>query len=93
MTPDPPEIASHNWLVPHLKWSTNHMAAYGGPEAQRSSMLATFLFLVLVCVIAGIIGFVVHGLLWLFVIACLLFILTLLWAGFRYGRVTGRSRK
>jgi hypothetical protein len=56
-------------------------------------MLAAMLFLVLVCVVAGIVGLVVHGLFWLFVIACLLFILTLVGGGFWRGRVSGRARR
>ena len=49
-------------------------------------MLALLLFLILVWVVLGIIGFVVKGLIWLFVIACVLFLLTLLGSAFRGGR-------
>lgn len=49
-------------------------------------MIAFVLFLVLLWVVLGIIGFVVKGLFWLFVIACVLFLLTLLGASFRGGR-------
>jgi hypothetical protein len=48
-------------------------------------MLAFLLFLVLVWVALGIIGFVVKGLFVLFVIACVLFVLTLI-AGSLRGR-------
>lgn len=41
-------------------------------------MLALLLFLILVWVVAGIVGFAVHGLFWLFIIACVLFVLTVL---------------
>ena len=40
-------------------------------------MLALVLFLILLWVVAGIVGFVVHGLFWLFIIACLLLLFTL----------------
>lgn len=56
-------------------------------------MLALLLFLILLWIVAGIIGFVVHGLFWLFIVACALFVLTLLGAAFTRGRrATGRSR-
>lgn len=40
-------------------------------------MIALLLFLILVCVVAGIVGFVAHGLFWLFIIACVVVVLTL----------------
>ena len=46
-------------------------------------MLALVLFLILLWVVAGIVGFVVHGLFWLFIVACLLFLFTLVLGGFR----------
>ena len=49
-------------------------------------MLALVLFLILLWVVAGIVGFVVHGLFWLFIIACLLFLFTLVLGGFARGR-------
>lgn len=52
-------------------------------------MLALLLVLVLVYVAIGIIGFVVHGLFWLFIVAAVLFVLTLVGGGFRVG---GRGR-
>ncbi|WAX55093.1 hypothetical protein M6B22_11030 [Jatrophihabitans cynanchi] len=56
-------------------------------------MLAVLLALIIVWIVLGIIGFVVHGLIWLFVIACVLFVATLLAGAFRRGRRTaGRSR-
>ena len=56
-------------------------------------MLAVLLALVIVSIVLGIIGFVVHGLVWLFLIACVLFLVTLLAGAFRRGRRSaGRSR-
>ena len=52
-------------------------------------MLTLLLLLVIVWIALGIIGFVVHGLFWLFVIACVLFVLTVIGDVFRRGR---RSR-
>ena len=52
-------------------------------------MLAFLLFLVIVWIVLGIVGFVVHGLFWLFVIACVLFLLTLVGGG---RRATRRGR-
>ncbi len=53
-------------------------------------MIAFLLFLVLVYVAIGIVGFVVHGLFWLFIIAVLLFLGTVFFGGRRVG--TRRSR-
>jgi hypothetical protein len=56
-------------------------------------VLAVLLALVIVWIVLGIIGFVVHGLFWLFVIACVLFVVTVLGGVFRRGRRSvGRSR-
>jgi len=49
-------------------------------------MIAFLLILVIVWIVLGIIGFVVHGLFWLFVVACVLFLVTLLLGAFRRGR-------
>lgn len=49
-------------------------------------MLAFLLFLVIVWIAVGIIGFVVHGLIWLFIIAVVLFLLTMVFGGNHYGR-------
>ena len=49
-------------------------------------MLAVLLALVIVWIVFGIIGFVVHGLFWLFVIACVLFVATVLAGAFWRGR-------
>jgi hypothetical protein len=46
-------------------------------------VLAFVLFLILVYVALGIIGFVVKGLFWLFLIAVVLFVVTLLFGGNR----------
>lgn len=48
-------------------------------------MLALVLFLILVYVVLGIVGFVVKGLFWLFVVAAVLFVVTLIASGFRGG--------
>ena len=50
------------------------------------SMLAFILFLILLWVILGIIGAVVHGLIWLLIIAAILFVATLVFGGNRIGR-------
>lgn len=51
-------------------------------------MLALILGLVLLCVVLGVVGFVVKGLLWLAVVAGVLFLLTLVLAG-----ATSRRRR
>jgi hypothetical protein len=57
------------------------------------TVLALLLALVIVWIVLGIIGFVVHGLFWLFVIACVLFVATSLGGVFARGRRSvGRSR-
>jgi hypothetical protein len=53
-------------------------------------MLALILGLILIFVVLGIIGAVVHGLIWLLIIAAILFVLTLIFGGARLGK--GRSR-
>jgi hypothetical protein len=53
-------------------------------------MLALLLLLILVWVVLGIVGFVVKGLFWLFVIACVLFVITILGDMFRRGRSSAR---
>lgn len=56
-------------------------------------MLAVLLALVIVWIVLGIIGFVAHGLFWLFVIACVLFVATVLGGVFGRGRRSaGRGR-
>ena len=48
---------------------------------------------VVMTIAAALLGFVVHGLFWLFVIACVLFLVTVLAGAFRRGRRSaGRSR-
>jgi hypothetical protein len=53
-------------------------------------VLALVLFLILVWVILGLIGFVVHGLFWLFVLAAVCFGFTLFFGGRYAGRPRGR---
>jgi hypothetical protein len=48
-------------------------------------MLAFLLFLIIIWIIAGIIGAVVHGLIWLTIIAAVLFLGTLVFGGRRVG--------
>lgn len=50
------------------------------------AMIAALLTLVILWMVLGIIGLVVHGLFWLFVIACLLFVVTVLAGAFLRGR-------
>lgn len=44
-------------------------------------MLALILFLIIVWVVLGLIGAVVHGLIWLTIVAAVLFLLTLVFGG------------
>lgn len=53
-------------------------------------MLSFVLAVILVCVALGIIGWVVHGLFWLFVIAVILFLVTAVGTGYRGGRRSTR---
>lgn len=53
-------------------------------------MLALILALIIVWIVLGIIGFAVHGLFWLFLIACVLVVITLLGAAFGRGRRSAR---
>lgn len=55
-------------------------------------MLALILFIVLVAVVLGLVGFIVHGLFWLFIIGCVVLLLDLVFAGSRTrgGRRIGR---
>ncbi|MBE7187176.1 hypothetical protein [Jatrophihabitans endophyticus] len=46
-------------------------------------MLAFILFLIIIWIILGIIGAVVHGLIWLLIIAAVLFLATLVFGGSR----------
>ncbi len=49
-------------------------------------MLAFLLILIIAWIVLGLVGFVVHGLFWLFIIACVLFLLTIFGGAFRHGR-------
>lgn len=49
-------------------------------------MIALIFAIIIICIVLGIVGFVVHGLFWLFIIGCLLFLATILAAVFRRGR-------
>jgi hypothetical protein len=59
----------------------------------EAAMLALILFLILVYVAAGIIGFVVKGLFWLFVVAGVLFLITLVIGGVIGGRRSARRAR
>ncbi len=48
-------------------------------------MLTFFLIALIIYIVLGIIGFAVHGLIWLFVIAAVLFVAHLVFIGFRRG--------
>jgi hypothetical protein len=65
-----------------------------GHESRReAAMLALILFLILVYVTLGIIGFVVKGLFWLFVVAGVLFLITLFIGGIIGGRRSARRTR
>jgi uncharacterized membrane protein len=55
-------------------------------------MLTFFLAALVIYIILGIIGFAVHGLIWLFIIAVVLFIGHLVFVGYRRGRHHVSSR-
>ena len=55
-------------------------------------MLALILFLILVWVVLGVIGVVVHGLIWLTIVAAVLFLATLVGGGARFGGQRARRR-
>jgi hypothetical protein len=55
-----------------------------------SFVLTIFLAALVVYIVIGIIGFVVHGLIWLFVIAAVLFVAHLVFVGFHRGRSHAR---
>jgi hypothetical protein len=54
-------------------------------------MLSLVLALIIAFIVVGIIGFVVHGLFWLFIIAVILFVATLVLGG-RHAGTRRRSR-
>ncbi|HEY0558653.1 MAG: hypothetical protein JWM48_2521 [Mycobacterium sp.] len=53
-------------------------------------MLALILFLIILWIVAGIVGAVIHGLIWLTVLAAIFFVVTLVFGGSRLG---SRSRR
>jgi len=68
--------------------------AHTAPCSKEShAMLTLLLIIIIVCIAAGIIGFVVHGLLWLFVIACVVFVLSLIGSWMRHGRRSARPQR
>jgi hypothetical protein len=54
-------------------------------------VLTFFLAAVIIYIALGIIGFVVHGLIWLFVIAAVLFVAHLVFVGYRRGHQHART--
>lgn len=54
-------------------------------------MVTLLLALIIVWIVLGIVGFVVHGLFWLFIVACVLFLATILVDVFRRGRRSARQ--
>ncbi|MFC1401524.1 MULTISPECIES: hypothetical protein [Streptacidiphilus] len=48
--------------------------------------MTVFLTVIIIAIVLGIIGFVVHGLLYLLVIGCLLLAADLVWMGARWSR-------
>ena len=54
-------------------------------------MLSVILALIIAFIVIGIIGFVVHGLFWLFIVAAILFVATLVLGGRHAG--TRRRRR
>jgi hypothetical protein len=55
-------------------------------ERKDGSAVLLLLILVVAWIALGVIGFVIKGLFWLFIIACVLFGVTLLVSGYRSGR-------
>jgi hypothetical protein len=49
-------------------------------------LLLLLLVLIVAWVVLGVVGFIVKGLFWLFIIACVLFVLTLVVGAFHGGR-------
>lgn len=58
----------------------------GGRRGYASGVITLLLFLVLLYVALGIIGVVVHGLFWLFVVAVVLFLVSAVGGGYASGR-------
>jgi hypothetical protein len=58
-------------------------------DERTGPVLAFILFLIILWIVLGLIGAIVHGLFWLLIIAAVLFVATLVFGGGRLGR---RSR-
>ena len=56
-------------------------------------MIGFLLVLVIIWIIVGFIEFVVHGLFWLFVIACFLVLFTVIGGAFGRGRRSARTNR
>jgi len=67
--------------------SGQHAYAPGDPYGRY--VLTVILALIIVFIAVGIIGFVVHGLFWLFIVAAILFVASLVFGG----RHAGRQRR
>ena len=59
---------------------------WGIAGCREVAVLSILLFLIIVWIVLGIIGAVVHGLIWLLIIAAVLFLATLVFGGSRIGR-------
>jgi hypothetical protein len=59
---------------------------HSGSSSEEAPVLAFILFLIILWIVLGIIGAVVHGLIWLLIIAAVLFLATMVFGGFRLGR-------
>lgn len=55
-----------------------------------SVVLTFILFLIILWIVLGIIGAVVHGLIWLLIVAAVLFLATLVFGGSRLGKTRAR---
>ena len=74
-----------------MDWTTKrglpaNAGSVAADAAEDDPMLTVVLFLILLWVVAGIVGIVVHGLFWLFIVACLLLLFTLVLGAFARGR-------
>ena len=51
--------------------------------------MVLFLFVIIIAIVLGILGVVLHGLFWLLIIGIVIFLLNLLFGGIRYGKNRG----
>ncbi len=55
--------------------------------------MAWFLLFILIAVVFGFLGALIKGAIWLLVIGCVVFVIALLFAGVRLGRIGRRSTR